>query len=395
MMVKQGFSLLCFISVAMTMEIPAMQCERDSDCEYAAESSYCLPPSCETCIPCEQMFNRQPPPLTASGRPGCAILESDCGECLPNHQHEDLTDQRYSIKCYPKTIEHKNNEHFEPLSHPPGKSIGAILTYATLVTLMTFIVAFGCFVSSSCDRTITSKSTRVHTQDKHHQLDDRPHEEPEYDSGVACTSEQKRTLMRESDFPNPTTPINHYHPTQIDLPDMDKENGNLNGPGRHESQPVSEEGNETTETFPSLSNDPESNSRMETQNGAVKFQSQKSPATRRPASHRPSTRSRSDPMLPTQSRRRNSTGSESYAHRNAQLPMHCLPIAPLAPLDNETVPAVTSARLPSHPALNGQCQEHNEPNEPQALLLTSVILPTLAIHQHPLTRSMPENVTRK
>ncbi|XP_057378186.1 uncharacterized protein LOC130700184 [Daphnia carinata] len=379
MMVKQGFPLLFFISVAMTMEIPAMQCERDSDCQDAGESSYCLFSMCETCIPCEQMFNRRPP-LTASGRPGCAKMEVDCGVCLPGYQSEDLTGQRYSIKCYPVTTEREYQEPVDVLSGSPETSTGAILILIVISTII--FVTGSCFVYSKRHRTVTTDSTNGNTQDENRKLVDRlppPYEEPEEVCGIARTSEQIHTVVIvESDIPNQATPINHYHrPLRMDPSDMDEENEILSGPERLESQPVSHDGNESTETIPSLwepnstldlrIDASELTSRMETQNGLVRSQSLELIA-RHPASHRPLTLSRSDPMLPTQSRRRHSSGSESYAHRHVRLSMHRLPVAPVASLANENVPVDTSASLPSCSGSTDQCQEDCEPNEPQAFL---------------------------
>lgn len=359
-----------------------MKCERDSDCQDAGGSYYCLFSMCETCIPCEQMFNRRPP-LTASGRPGCAKLEVDCGVCLPGYQSEDLTGQRYSIKCYPVTTEREYQEPVDVLSRSTETSIGVILTLIIISTII--LVAGGCFVYSKRHRAVTTDSTEGNTQDENRKLVDRlppPYEEPEEVCGVARTSAQIHTrVMVEPDFLNQATPINHYHrPPRMDSSDMDEENGILNGPERRESQPVSDDGNGSTETIPSLwepnstldlridaSDDPEPNSRMETQNGLVRSQSLELIA-RHPSPHRQLTMSRSDPMLPTQSRRRHSSGSESYAHRHVRLSMHRLPVVPVASPANENSPVDTSEGLPPYSASTDQCQEDCEPNEPQAFL---------------------------
>lgn len=55
------------------------KCNRYGDCGAV---HYCLNSYCEPCIPCKDMFNRQPA-QSVSGMAICAKHEDDCGGCLP------------------------------------------------------------------------------------------------------------------------------------------------------------------------------------------------------------------------------------------------------------------------------------------------------------------------
>lgn len=76
------------------------ECSRDTEC---GPSRYCLTDVgvCERCVPCRRLYNRQPSPEPRS----CAKNEFECGVCLQGYQAKELTDQRYSARCNPISVE--------------------------------------------------------------------------------------------------------------------------------------------------------------------------------------------------------------------------------------------------------------------------------------------------
>lgn len=119
--------------------------------------------------------------------------------------------------------------------------------------------------------------------------------------------------------------------------DTDEDNAVWHGAEGREPHP--EDGNGSTETIPSLwepSSALDLDSPVET--GCPSTSTPRLPTELirsqsmelcRPVPHGVLTASRSDPTLPIESRRRHSSGGETYAHRHIRLSMHRLPTAPV------------------------------------------------------------------
>jgi hypothetical protein len=157
---------------------------------------------------------------------------------------------------------------------------------------------------------------------------------------VARTSEPVYTrVIVQPDYLNQATPINHYHRHPKMESDSDEDFAVLHG-----AEPHPEDGNGSTETIPSLW-EPNSNLDLHVdspgggQSGNCTprlhtelIRSQSLELCHSPPSPGILTASRSDPTLPIGSRRRHSSGGESYAHRHIRLSTHRLPItSPVVP----------------------------------------------------------------
>ena len=196
------------------------------------------------------------------------------------------------------------------------------------------------------DRQVETTRPAVNdAKDESRKLVDRlppPYEDPEDSAvcGVARVSEPVYTrVVVQQDVLNQATPIDYYHRhPRVESSDMDEDNANL-----HVAEPLVEDGNGSTETIPSLW---EPNSVLDLHVDVPGESSCPSTSTprlntelirsqslelllHRPSSHAVLTASKSDPTLPTDSRRRRSSGGESYAHRHVRLSMHRLPTTPI------------------------------------------------------------------
>ncbi|KAK4012769.1 hypothetical protein OUZ56_025015 [Daphnia magna] len=96
MKIKHTFFTVLLWSFATNVLDALRQCNRYGDCGAV---HYCLNSYCEPCIPCKDMFNRQPA-QSVSGMAICAKHEDDCGGCLPGYQAEDLAQQRRTMHCF-------------------------------------------------------------------------------------------------------------------------------------------------------------------------------------------------------------------------------------------------------------------------------------------------------
>ncbi|XP_046657396.1 uncharacterized protein LOC124350647 [Daphnia pulicaria] len=401
---------LLLTSAVSSMNIPATECKRDADCTVG---NYCLFSMCETCLPCEQVFYRRSP-VTVNGRIGCARTADDCGVCLPGYQSEDLTGQRHSMKCYPNQ------------SEPPAdylsdvNTIGSTVTSIIICAILATLAAGSCFVYVKHRKVETTRPAVDDSKDESRNLVDRlppPYEDPEEPANCILASEPVYTrVIVQQDVLNQATPIHYYHRhPKVESPDMDEDNANLPG-----AEPPIEDGNGSTETIPSLWEPnsvldlhvdvPESNCTPRMNTILIRSQSLDL-LTHHPHSHAVLTASRSDPTLPTDSRRRRSSGGESYAHRHVRLSMHRLPTTPVvSPAEQNSF--IDPAHNVPQSRSTDQCQEDCEPTEPQAFvfddsqvsanvsyendinLSTSILSFTGSLYGHQISSSTPTETGR-
>ncbi|XP_057378193.1 uncharacterized protein LOC130700190 [Daphnia carinata] len=96
MKINHEFLIVLLWSLATDRSDAFRQCDSYGDC---GAIHYCLHSYCEPCIPCKDMFNRQPA-QSITGKTICAKHEDDCGPCLPGYQAEDLAQQRRTMRCF-------------------------------------------------------------------------------------------------------------------------------------------------------------------------------------------------------------------------------------------------------------------------------------------------------
>ncbi|XP_046461736.1 uncharacterized protein LOC124208071 [Daphnia pulex] len=90
-----SFLILC--QMTSTQGIQVGRCYEDRECGVGF---YCSSNLCETCVPCESIFNRQSL-MYSSGEPVCAKSVANCGQCFKGFQSIARSDGQFTEKCFP------------------------------------------------------------------------------------------------------------------------------------------------------------------------------------------------------------------------------------------------------------------------------------------------------